>query len=107
LRRVGAGAVGGREPLVELFEVADQGQREQLLLAGEVPVDDRPVDADSPGDVLDLRVPNAARVEQRAGGVEDLLLAAPAACGRGGAPPVEGAPSAPSGAGETLVMASS
>ena len=60
--------------VAELVEVADEGEREELLLAGEVAVDDRPVDADGLGDVLDLRVPHPALVEQRAGGRDDLLL---------------------------------
>jgi hypothetical protein len=71
--------------VLELLEVADEGEREQLLLAGEVPVDDRPVDADGPGDVLDLGVPDTAGVEERAGRVEDLLLPA-ATADRGGGP---------------------
>ena len=68
---------------MQLVEVADQGEREQLLLAGEVPVDDGPVDPDRLGDVLDLRVADAALVEERPGGRDDLPLADPAP-GRGG-----------------------
>ncbi len=88
LQRRAARVVGGGEALLELLEVAHQGEREQLLLAGEVPVDDRPVDPDRPRDVLDLRVPHPPRVEQGAGGVEDLLLTVPAPGGGRGAPAV-------------------
>jgi hypothetical protein len=69
----------------ELVEVADDCQREQLLLAGEVPVDDRAVDTDRAGDVLDLGLGDAALVEERAGGGEDRRLAGPSACGGRGA----------------------
>ena len=72
--------------VAQLVEVADQGEREELLLAGEVPVDDGPVDADRAGDVLDLGVADAALVEEGAGGGDDLGLAGPAA----GAPPLGG-----------------
>ena len=51
---------GVGEPGLEVVEVADQGEREQLLLAAEVAVDDRPVHPDGAGDVLDLRVAHAA-----------------------------------------------
>jgi len=74
-----AGVVGGGQPVVELIEVAHQREREKLLLAGEMPVDDGPVDPDRARDVLDLRVANSAGVEESAGGVEDLLLAQTAA----------------------------
>ncbi len=70
-----AGVVGRRQRLVELGEVVDQRHREQLLLAGEVSIDDGAVDADGLGDVLDLGVADTAFVEERTSGVEDLALA--------------------------------
>ena len=46
-RLIGArGVVDRRHPLVQLGQVVHQGEREQLLLAGEVPVDQRLVDPD-------------------------------------------------------------
>jgi hypothetical protein len=47
---------------------------EKLLLAGEVPVDQRLVDADPLGDVVDLGVDRAAFVEQLPSGPDDLAL---------------------------------
>ena len=79
------------QPRLQVVEVADQGEREQLLLAGEVPVDDRPVDPDRAGDVLDLGVAHAARVEQRPRGVEDL----PFSCAGGAAAAAPRRPSEP------------
>ena len=81
----GVRVLGGRlgEGGPQLVEVADEGEREELLLAGEVPVDDGAVDADGPGDVLDLGVPDAALVEQGAGGRDDLPLPRPAPQGGG------------------------
>jgi hypothetical protein len=75
------GRLGRSQVVSELVEVAHQGQREQLLLAGEVAVDDRPVDPDGPCDVLDLRLGHAPRVEQPAGGGEDRGLPGPTAYG--------------------------
>ena len=89
-RSVAVVAVGERGP--QLVEVADQGQREQLLLAGEVAVDDRPVDPDRPGDVLDLGVADAALVEEGRRGLEDLPLAL-AGGGRAAEPTASGAAS--------------
>ena len=71
----GVGSSAAVSASVELREVVDQRHREQLLLAGEVPIDDGAVDADGPRDVIDLGVADAAFVEQRPGGVEDLALA--------------------------------
>ena len=74
----------------QLVEVLHQREAEELLLAGEVAVDDRPVDADGPGDVLDLGVADAALVEEPAGRGDDLGLAEPPPRGRGAAAPGAG-----------------
>jgi hypothetical protein len=44
------------EQVAQLVQVTDEGEREVLLLAGELPVDDGQVDADRLRDVLDLGV---------------------------------------------------
>src|SRR4029079_786123 len=77
LRLCGLGQGGA-----ELVQIADEREGEQLLRAGEVPVDDRAVDADGPGDVLDLRLGHTALVEQRAGRGQDRRLASTTARGR-------------------------
>ena len=72
----------GVEQLGQLREVADHGQREQVLLAGEVPVDDGPVDPDGAGDVVDVGLADTALVEELPRRRHDLGLARPAT-GRG------------------------
>ena len=69
---LGLGGLG--QSRTKLVEVAHEGEGEQLLLAGEVPIDDRPVDPDGPGDVLDLCLGHTALIEQRAGRDEDRRL---------------------------------
>ena len=85
----GLGAVGDRglEPLGELVQVVGDRQDEELLLGGEVAVDQAAGDADGLGDLLDRRVLHAALVEQRAGRGDELALARPGAVGRAGASP--------------------
>jgi hypothetical protein len=78
-----AGAVDLFEPGVELAEVVDQGEREQLFLAGEVAIDQRLVDADPLGDVVDLGVDRAPLVEQLAGAADDVPLPVATALRRG------------------------
>ena len=65
----------------QLDEIADHRQREQVLLAGEVAVDDRAVDADSPGDVVDVSLADTVVVEEPPRRRDDLGLARPAASG--------------------------
>ena len=50
-------------------------EHEQLLLGGEVPVDQRLVDADGARDVLHRRILHAALVEEGAGRLDDLAFA--------------------------------
>ena len=77
----------------EIGQVAGQREHEQLLLGGEVAVDQRLVDAHRARDVLDRRVLQAAFVEQQARRGEDLALAlAPCSAARLGT----GAEAAPS-----------
>lgn len=86
-RHVGARSSRGHR-VVELLEVADEGEREELLLAGEVPVDDRPVDPDGRGDLLDLHVADTLGVEDLPGCRDDLGLPGTPTRGRGLAAPV-------------------
>lgn len=67
--------VDGLEQRVDFGEVARRREREQLLLGGEVSVDEGLVDADPPGDAVDPRVLGPVLVEQGSGRVEDLALA--------------------------------
>ena len=83
LARVARLLVHGLKQGVDLGQVARDRQHEQLLLGGEVPVDEGLVDADSAGDAVDAGVLHPALVEQGAGGVDDLALAR-AANGRPG-----------------------
>ena len=62
------------EFLIQLAQVIDQGEREQLFLAGEMPIDERLVDPDPFGDIVDLGVDRATLVEQLAGGPDDVPL---------------------------------
>jgi hypothetical protein len=67
---------GSLELAVQLVEVVGDGEDEQLLLGGELPVDQPSGDPDRPRDLLDRRVLHAPRVEQGAGGDDELSLAA-------------------------------
>ena len=75
-----------RAAVAQLLEVGLDRQREQLLLAAEVPVDDRPVDPDGLGDLVDLGVADPGLVEEPPGRGEDLPLAVSPARGRRGLP---------------------
>ena len=67
--------IDGVKQGVDLGQVAGGRQREQLLLGGEVPVDQGLVDTDTPRDTVDAGILPPALVEQRAGRVDDLALA--------------------------------
>ena len=68
------GADRGLEQLAELVEIDDDRGDAQLVLGGEVPVDERLADPGGPRDVADLGVIDAACVEHAAGGRQQLLL---------------------------------
>ncbi len=100
VRRVGLGAgaqaldrrrggVHAAQQLRELVEVAAQGEEVQLLLGGEVAVDERLVDPGGPCDRVDARVVHPAGVEQLARDVEDARLACLAAL-EAGSPGLQG-----------------
>ena len=60
---------------VDLGQVAGDREDEQLLLGGEMAVDQGLVDPHPAGDAVDPGVLHAALVEEVAGGVDDLALA--------------------------------
>jgi hypothetical protein len=74
-RRFARLLVDGLEQRVDFGEVARGREREQLLLGGEVSVDQGLVDAHAARDAVDTRVLGPALVEQGSGCVEDLALA--------------------------------
>ncbi len=66
--------VDGLKLCADLGQVARRGQGEQLLLGGEVAVDDGLVDPHAARDPVDPGVLHPALVEQGPGGVDDLTL---------------------------------
>src|SRR5439155_15983248 len=64
-----------REAVAQLAQVADQHEDEQLLLGGDVAVDERLVDPDRPRDAVDRRLLDALLVEEQSGRGDDLALA--------------------------------
>ncbi|GAC1380430.1 MAG: hypothetical protein NVSMB48_06480 [Marmoricola sp.] len=79
-RRVLRGGGGRLQCAGQRLEVAHERQGEDLVLAAEVSVDDRAIDARAASDVLDLRLLHATAVEQLARGGQDLLLAGASTC---------------------------
>ena len=75
-------AIAAAQDAVELGQVVRDGQDEELLLGGEVAVDEPAGDPDGPGDLLDRRVLHAALVEQRARGERRARARACAGAGR-------------------------
>ena len=72
------GTIAVLEDALELGEVVGDREDEQLLLGGELPVDQPARDADGARDLLDRRVEHAALVEQRAGRRDQVALPFPA-----------------------------
>src|SRR6185437_11288517 len=62
------------QALSQVGEVAGEGQHVELLLGGEVAVDERLVDPHCARDALDRSILEAAFVEQEARGGDDLPL---------------------------------
>ena len=67
--------VDGVEQRVDVGEIARRREHEQLLLGGEVPVDEGLVDANLAGDVVDSCVLSPALVEQGSCRIENLAFA--------------------------------
>ncbi len=65
------------QQLVQLAQVACDREHEELLLGGEVAVDQRAVDAHGAGDLVDRRVLDPALVEEGTRRADDVLLAGP------------------------------
>jgi hypothetical protein len=63
------------EQSIDLSQVARGGEREQLLLGGEVAIDDGLVHPHAAGDAVDPGVLHPTLVEQRAGRVHNPALA--------------------------------
>jgi hypothetical protein len=83
LDRVGVGDDRVVEQAVQLAQVVGHRQDEQLLLGGEVAVDQPARDPHVAGDLLDRGVLHAALVEQRPRCRDQIALARAAAFGRG------------------------